>query len=148
MLKRLSILPLLLLATACATDGPAMDPAARRAAMRALPTASSCQPADSNGLRSCTIRLGSKDVPVTQTENITTLRYRDSDTAEPGFTAGMRRVLSTAGTPNLDRAMSTVTSHGRSGAVENFASGCFEDPATTPNVYQRPGPLCVTSVVY
>lgn len=151
MLKRLSVLSILLLATACATgpDGPSSnDPAARRAAMQALPTQGSCQPADANGLRACTIRLGSKDVPMTQTANVTTIRYRDADTADPAFVAGLRRVLVTAGTPNLDRAMSVITSHGKSGAMENFTTGCFEDPATTPNVFQRPGPVCNMAVVY
>ncbi|TCH99742.1 hypothetical protein EJV46_03460 [Roseococcus sp. SYP-B2431] len=133
MLKRLSLLPLLALATACATvPGATVDPAARRAMMQALPDQASCRPTEPEGARACTMRLGTKEVRVSQYQNLTTIRYDAADTADPAFVAGMRRVLTTANTPNLDRAMTLITSHGRSGAMENFTTGCFPDESTPP----------------
>lgn len=134
MLKRLFILPVLVLATACETVPGArpVDPAARRAAMEALPTAGSCRPAEPEGARDCAMKLGTKDVRVSQYRTLTTIRYRDTDTAEPAFMNDMRRVLTTANTPNIDRAMSVIASHGRSGAMEFFTSGCFPDTSTPP----------------
>lgn len=134
MLKRLFILPILLAATACGTapSSPATDPANRRAMMEALPTQGSCQPAEPQGARACTIRLGSKEARFFQSPGVTTIRYRDTDTAEPAFLNDMRRVLTTAGTPDIDRAMSVIASHGRSGAMSNFTSGCFPETGTPP----------------
>jgi hypothetical protein len=133
MLKRLFILPILFLATACETvPSRPVDPAARRAAMEALPTRGTCQPAEPEGARDCTMRLGSKDVRVSQFRTLTTIRYRDTDTSEPAFMNDMRRVMTTANIPDIDRAMSVVTSHGRSGAMVNFTSGCFPDTSVPP----------------
>ena len=133
MLKRLFILPILFLATACETvPGAVTDPAARRRMMEALPTQGTCQPTEPEGARACTIRLGSKDVRISQYQTLTTIRYRDTDTSEPAFLNGMRRVLITANTPNIDRAMSVIASHGRSGMMENFTSGCFPDDSAPP----------------
>lgn len=132
MLKRLSVIPLLLLATACATLPGTIDPAARQAMMEALPTRGSCQPAEPEGARACTIRLGSKDARVSQSGRLTTIRYRDTDTAEAAFVNDMRRVLTTANTPDIDRAMTVITSHGRSGAMADFTTGCFPDGSTPP----------------
>lgn len=134
MLKRLLILPILFAATACGTapSSSPTDPANRRAMMEALPTSGSCQPAEPQGARACTIRLGSKDARFFQSQGVTTIRYRDTDTAEPAFLNDMRRVLTTAGTPDIDRAMSVIASHGRSGAMSNFTSGCFPETGTPP----------------
>jgi hypothetical protein len=133
MLKRLYILPILLLATACETAPTRnIDPAARRAMMEALPTRGTCQPAEPEGARDCTIRLGTKDVRMSQFRTLTTIRYRDSDTSEPAFLNDMRRVLTTANTPDIDRAMSVITSHGRSGVMVDFTSGCFPDTSVPP----------------
>lgn len=128
MLKSLFVIPFLFLATACGTaPSRSTDPAARRTMMEALPNQGTCQPAEPEGARACTIRLGSKDVRISQYQTLTTIRYRDTDTAEAAFLTDMRRVLTTAQTPNIDRAMSIIASHGRSGAMENFTSGCFPD---------------------
>jgi hypothetical protein len=135
MLKRLFVVPVLFLATACGTTTPgrSIDPAARRAMMEALPNQGSCQPAEPEGARACTIRLGSKDERISQWRTLTTIRYRDTDTSDPAFLNGMRRVLTTAQTPDIDRAMSVVASHGRSGAMVDFTSGCFPDTSTPQN---------------
>lgn len=134
MLKRLFILPVLFAVTACGTapSSTPTDPAARRALMEALPTSGSCQPAEPQGARACTIRLGSKDARFFQSEGVTTIRYREADTAEPAFLNDMRRVLTTAGTPDIERAMSVIASHGRSGAMNNFTSGCFPETSEPP----------------
>ncbi|WP_421988466.1 hypothetical protein [Roseococcus sp.] len=131
MLKRLFVLPALFLATACATlpGGSSIDPAARRAMMEALPKQGSCQPAQPEGTRNCTIRLGTKDARISQYRTLTTIRYNAADTAEPAFLTDMRRVLTTANTPDIDRAMTVISSHGRSGVMADFTSGCFPDAA-------------------
>lgn len=133
MLKRLLVIPALLLATACAISpsGP-VDPAVRRARMEALPQQGSCQPAEPEGARTCTIKLGSKEARVLQWRNLTSIRYRATDTAEPAFLNDMRRVLTTAGTPDIDRAMSAISSHARSGAMVDFTTACFPDGSTPP----------------
>jgi hypothetical protein len=100
--------------------------------MEALPTRGTCQPAEPEGARACTIRLGSKDTRISQYNTLTTIRYRDTDTSEPAFVNDMRRVLTTANTPDIDRAMTVITSHGRSGAMPDFTSGCFPDGSTPP----------------
>jgi hypothetical protein len=156
MLKRLLVVPILFLATACeTTTSRSTDPAVRRAQMEALPKQGTCQPTEPQGARACTIRLGSKDVRISQFQTLTTIRYRDTDTSEPAFLNDMRRVLTTAQTPDIDRAMSVIASHGRSGVMVDFTSGCFEDTSTpqnasdTPVYYsQRPGPACFVSLTY
>lgn len=142
MLKRLYVLPILALASACSTaPAPVVDPAARRAMMQALPTQGSCQPA-AEGARNCTIRLGSKDAQLIQSPGVTTIRYRSTDTAEPEFLNGLRRVLTTAGTADIDRAMSIIARHGRSGAMAHFSTGCF------PEGGQPPVSACFVTVSY
>ncbi|MBS7810283.1 hypothetical protein [Roseococcus pinisoli] len=145
MLKRLSVLPLLILATACATTATrSSDPAVRRAQMQALPAQGSCQPVQPEGARACTMRLGTKEVRVSQFRNLTTIRYNEADTAEPAFLNDMRRVLTTAETPEIDRAMSVISSHGMSGVMVDFTSGCFAD-SSTPAAQGR---ACFVSLTY
>lgn len=151
MLKRLIAVPVLILATACGTTVTTTnDPAARRAAMQALPNQATCQPTEPQGARACTMKLGAKDVRVSQYQTLTTIRYRDADTADAAFMNDMRRVLTTAQTPNIDRAMSLIASHGRSGAMDSFTTGCFEETGTASDAayFQRPGPACFVMLTY
>jgi hypothetical protein len=100
--------------------------------MEALPTRGTCQPAGTEGARACTIRLGSKEARIAQFQAVTTIRYRDTDTSESAFMNDMRRVLTTANTPDIGRAMSVISNHGRSGAMSHFTSGCFPEASTPP----------------